>query len=411
MKNKSFGVIVASFVLLGLGLAACSSSKSHTTTPTTGGSGGGATGTPLKIATIADTDTEVGPDNLNGLKIGIAAVNAAGGVNGHPLELSQCTEPGDANQATTCARNDVSDSSVLAVVGTGTTYGDNVDPLFTAAGLASVGNSDFTPSDFSCTVCFTLSPGDFGSVGSSLAAIKLLGAKKIGVPYIDVPAGASLVPLVGGLAAPLGGKTVGAIPIAPTAADVTPQAAAEGAAQPDAIIDGLTTELFSKFIHSYRQQGFNTPILPSGGVYDAQGVQTQLSGVNSNIYIVAEYNYSSPAYQQFLNDKQKYDASYGNHDDEVLRGYLAAKLFAYAAGHAASMTRDGILAEMKSLNAYSTGGLLPPVNYSTPQTEFGGKAPAVYTSWVWLYKYDNGKLDPVGSNQAVDVFTGAFVSS
>jgi ABC-type branched-subunit amino acid transport system substrate-binding protein len=414
MRNRSLAVIAAALAMVAAG--ACSSSSSNKTSSTSAAGGSpssssSATGTPLKIATIADLTTEVGPDNLAGLKIGIDAINAAGGVNGRPIQLTQCTDQGDPNVAASCARNAVSNSAVLAIVGTGTTYGTNVDPILTAAGMASVGNSTFTPADFACTVCFNLSPGDLGSVGSALAAVKLLGAKRIGVPYIDVPAGATLAPLVNTLIKPFGAQTVGAVPVSPTAADVTPQAAAVGAAHPDAIIDGLTTELFSKFIHSYRSQGFNTPILPSGGVYDVQGVQTQLAGVNNNIYIVAEYNYQAPGYQQFLKDKQTYDPSYPSHNDEVLRGYLAAKMFAYAAEHASSISRSSILSEMKSLTAYSTDGLLPPVNYSTPQTAFGGKAPAVYASWVWLYKYGNGQLTPVGSNQAIDVFTGEAVSS
>jgi branched-chain amino acid transport system substrate-binding protein len=418
MRNRSAAVIAAALAMVVAGACSSSSNKSSSsssTNPTgTGGSpntSSSATGTPLKIATIADLTTEVGPDNLAGLKIGIDAINAAGGVSGHPIQLISCTDQGDPNVATTCARNAVSNSGVLAIVGTGTTYGTNVDPILAAAGMASVGNSTFTAADFTCTVCFNLSPGDLGSVGSALAAVKLLGAKRIGVPYIDVPAGATLAPLVNTLIKPFGAQTVGAVPVSPTAADVTPQAAAVGAAHPDAIIDGLTTELFSKFIHAYRSQGFDTPILPSGGVYDVQGVQTQLAGVNNNIYIVGEYNYQAPGYQQFLKDKQTYDSSYPSHNDEVLRGYLAAKMFAYAAEHASSISRQGILSEMRSLTAYTTDGLLPPVNYSTPQTAFGGKAPSVYASWVWLYKYGNGQLTPVGSNQAIDVFTGEAVSS
>jgi ABC-type branched-subunit amino acid transport system substrate-binding protein len=405
------GVAAVSVLLL----AACSSSSKSTSSSATSapsgsaaGSSSGTSGTAVKAVFINDSGTQTNTDDAEGIKIGLDAVNAAGGVNGHPVQITTCTDTENPNEAATCARNAVSDSSVLAIVGTGTSYGTNVDPILEAAGLASIGNSTYTAADFMCSVCFNDSAGDFDSIGSALAAVKLLNAKKIGIPYIDLPAGASLGPLVNSLVKPLGGTTVGVVPVPVTAADVTPQAAAEGAAHPDAIIDGLTTELFSKFIHAYRSQGFQTPIIASGGVYDASGVSSQLSGVNSNIYIDTEFNHSSPGYQTFLADVSKYDPSYGNRTDEVLRTYLAVKEFAYAASHAQSQSRSGILNEMKSLT-FNTDGLTPPIDYSTAQTGLGGHAPSVYADTIWLYKFQNGTFAPIGT-AGVNVFTGATES-
>jgi branched-chain amino acid transport system substrate-binding protein len=399
-----------------VGVTACSSSsKSSSSSGSTAHAGSStgsstASGTPLKVVYINDAGQQTGTDDGEGIKVGVAAINATGGVDGHPIQVTTCTDNDDPNQAATCARNAVS-SSAIAVVGNGTSYGSGVDPILEAAGMASIGNSTFTAADFDCSVCFNDSAGDFGSIGSALAAAKLTGAKRIGIPYINVPAGATLAPLVNSLIKPLGASAVGVIPVNVTATDLTPQAAAEGAAKPDAIIDGLTTELFSSFIHSYRSQGFTTPILVSGGVYDANGISSQLSGVNSNIDVVAEFNYNSPGYQNFMSDFNKYGGGYSNHDDEVLRGWFAVKEFAYAAQHAQSDTRAGILAEMKSLSDYNSDGLLPPLNYTQPQTGLGGHAPTVYADTIWLWSYSNGKLSPIGNGVGVNVFTGATVSS
>ncbi|MBV9660748.1 MAG: ABC transporter substrate-binding protein [Acidimicrobiales bacterium] len=400
------GFAATSALVLVFTTAACSSSKKTASSSTTTHSGPALSGTPVKGTAIYDLGTQTAVDDQEGIKVGVAAVNAAGGINGHPLDISVCTDNEDPNGAAACARTATSDSSVLAIVGTGTSYGASVDPILTAAGMASVGNSTYVAADFSCTVCFNDATGGFSSIGSAVAAVKTLNAKRIGVPYIDLPAGATLAPTVDKLVKPLGAQSVGVIPVPVTAADVTPQAAAEGAAKPDAIIDGLTTDLFAKFIHAYRQQGFDTPFIISGGVFDPAGIQSQLSGVNSNIYIDTEYDHSSNGYKTFLADFNKYDSSYSNHDDEVLRAYFAVKEFAYAASHASSLTKAGILAEMNSLNNYTSDGLQPPIDYTTSQTGLGGTAPRVIVDHIWMDKYQNGQFVPVGDGSAINVFTG-----
>jgi len=386
-------------------VSACSSSKKTGSAPPT--SAAALSGTPVEAVSIIDMGTSAGPDYQAGISIGEAAVNAAGGIKGHPLHITVCTDLSDPNQAAACARDAVSNSAVLADIGTNTTYGAQIDPILTAGGLASVGNSVDSSPDFTCNVCFNDSPGIFTSIGSAVIAVQQLNAKRIGIPYIDIPAGATLAPTVDGLVKPLGGQSVGVVPVAVTAADLTPQAAAEGAAKPDAIIDGLTESLFTKFIHAYRAQGFQTPIIVSGAVYDEQQVQSALSGVTDNLYIDTDMDHSSHGYQTFLADKAKYDPSYAHHNDGVLRAYFAVKEFAYAANHANSLSRADLLAEMNSLSGYTSDGLQPPLDYTQPQTGLGGKAPRVISDTLWLLKYDNGKFVPVGSGKGINAFTGA----
>jgi hypothetical protein len=89
---------------------------------------------------------------------------------------------------------------------------------------------------------------------------------------------------------------------------------------------------------------------------------------------------------------------------------LAVKEFAYAASKASSLTRSGVLDAMKSTTAYNSQGLLPPLNYSTPNTAFGGKAPTVYADTDWLWSYDKGKLVAIGNGEGVNVFSGTIVA-
>ena len=366
-----------------------------------------AKGAPVKIVTLEDLGTQTGADQVAGLKIGIAAVNAAGGINGRPIVQVSCTDNNNVNAATSCLRSAIADSSVVALVGTGTTFGASIDPMLTAARMASVGNGLLTSADFTCQVCFANTTGALTVLGQATIAVSVLHAKAIGVPYIGVPVGAGLPPLITSLIRPLGAKVVGAIGIPPTASDLTPQAAAEGAAKPDAVMVALTTDLAVKFMHAYRSQGFNTPALMSNGLVDENELSTVLAGANNNLYLVSDFNHGVPAYQTFLSDAQKYGSGYPYHTEQVLRAYVAVKEFAFAAARAKDVTRSGILEAMNSLSSYDAGGLIePPIDYTKPQTEGGGHFPRAFQVHLFLYKFEGGKQVPMNNGRQIDVFTG-----
>src|SRR5204863_2229965 len=99
-------------------------------------------GTPIKlmqIATLTGPSNNVPEDAAAG-KAAVKAVNAAGGVNGHPLELSVCDDKFDPNGAAECARQAVS-QKVAAVVSLNSGFGDKVITILDAAGIPSVGDN------------------------------------------------------------------------------------------------------------------------------------------------------------------------------------------------------------------------------------------------------------------------------
>ena len=111
--------MLAAAVLAG----ACGSSNKTTTAAlsnaaaTTNTTAAAPAGTPIKVMQIA---TLTGPSNnvpqdADAGKATAKAINAAGGVNGHPIVLEVCDDKFDPNQAADCARQAVSDN-VAAVV-------------------------------------------------------------------------------------------------------------------------------------------------------------------------------------------------------------------------------------------------------------------------------------------------------
>ena len=131
--------------------------------------------------------------------------------------------------------------------------------------------------------------------------------------------------------------------------------------------------------------------------------------MNSNIYVESGYDSSSPGYAEYIADMKKYSPNAPTTGDPAVSGWLAVHMFQWAATHATSMTRSAILAAMNGASAYTTGGLMPPVNYSVPSTVLGGSVPRYFTPYVYLYKYENGSLVQVG--QGINGFTGAPVPS
>jgi len=392
-------------VLLALTVAAACGDDNDNS-KSSGDNGGSAakqpTGEPIKVAALLGELTK--DDNGAGLEAAVKAVNANGGIKGRPVELTTCSDNNDANTAAKCARDAANDPDVVAIVDHSNSYGATTFPILEKAGLAALGTQVFGQADAKSPVVFNSSSGIFNSIGAAKVAVQSLDAKRIGVPYVDVPAGAQLAPFIDTIVKPLGAKAVGVIPVSPTAADVTSQVANELAAKPDAIIDGLTVEQFTKFIRGARQQGSDVPFLVSGGVFDAGQIQDRLSGADSDIYIVGEFNHQSQGFKDFKADIDKYNGDYDNRNDSVLCGWFAIKQLEYAANKASSIDRKGILAAMNATTDFDLGGLTEPLDYTKPQAGLGGSLPRVINDAVYLYKYDNGKEELVKDSPANHLF-------
>ncbi|HKE75645.1 MAG TPA: ABC transporter substrate-binding protein, partial [Acidimicrobiales bacterium] len=217
-------------------------------------------GPPVKIVSIQGDLTK--DLNLPGLRAGVAAVNAAGGVHGRRIELEVCFDKNDANTAARCARDAVADSSVIATVSNQNNFGTTVNPVLESAGMASVGSEPYTQSDFTSKVIFPTAVGGLSVAGAAAVAADVVDAKRIVLPVIDVTAGRTLPPLIdAGVLAPRGMKLAATVPVPLTAADVSAQAAAVTDAKPDAILFALTPDIGQRFIQALLQQGSKRPFV------------------------------------------------------------------------------------------------------------------------------------------------------
>ena len=71
------------------------------------------------------------------------AINASGGINGHPLKIVDCDDQGNSNQATQCAQQATSNPHVLGIVGNTSTCGSQLLQTLASAHMASIGDQYF----------------------------------------------------------------------------------------------------------------------------------------------------------------------------------------------------------------------------------------------------------------------------
>ena len=78
------------------------------------------------------------PEGQTAIEAAAMSLNAAGGINGHPIQVAACNDQGDPNVAAQCARQAVSDGDV-AVLGSYSQNAGQVLPILQAANIAYVG--------------------------------------------------------------------------------------------------------------------------------------------------------------------------------------------------------------------------------------------------------------------------------
>jgi ABC-type branched-subunit amino acid transport system substrate-binding protein len=400
-----------------LGLAACGSSGGGSAvgadSPAAAGGSSKPTLPPYKLVSIQDQAGTNADLVKAGATAAIDEINASGGVNGHPLELTYCDTHNDPNVAAQCARSAVADNSVLALTSNSTSYTSNIDPVLEKAGVPLIGGVPFSPGDFTSKIAFNANPGALGTPAEGIMIIKQLKGTKIGVPYVDVPAGAGIKPLMGAIAGPLGGAVVGNVPIPITAADVTSQAAAVAAAKPDGIVDALLTPQMVAFIKAYRQQGGTAPFVVGTNQLGARTIKKQLAGADNDIYAAAWFDYQSRGYKEYQADMAKHQPKADDPtNDLTAAAWMNVKMFAMAAektlkaAPSAPLTRRALLATMNGWTDFNLGEMTRPIDFSKPQAALGGSFSRISNPYYYPVQYKDGEYSSMNNNIPVNLFTG-----
>ena len=414
MKLKALSLTFAMAALIAAGCGSSSSSSSSSTAPassssaTTSAATGSskATGSPIHLSLIADMDfppagvslATARPDQA--AEAAIKAVNAAGGVHGHPLVLSVCDSKGNGNIANACARSAVSGDTVADVGGFN--FAGTPVEIMNAGKLPMIGRTPgFNPKEYSFPTIFPyFGVGETGMSAAVYAAVKYVHATKIAL-ITSPPANALYFPTGEAEAKMLGATITGTISAMP-GSDLTSAVlkAKENGTEAIAAI----TPIVDQVIVAARQNGVTLPIVSS-----LQPAQIKSVGsAGEGVYSIEPYQLPSapdPGLQQMQKEFNEYAPGIPQ-TVFTLPAWLAVHMFADVANKLPTVTRATVLAAFQKLDNQYAYDLIPPYTTSVKFSGLGGLFPSLYNPSLYLQQVKSGALVQLNGGAPFNPFAG-----
>ncbi|MBV9661704.1 MAG: ABC transporter substrate-binding protein [Acidimicrobiales bacterium] len=393
--------IIAPFLVVSIIAAACSSS-SKSSSPTTSSQGSSSTaaapsGPPIVLGLVTTVQSQAFsfPQIPIAAKVAAKAVNAAGGVNGRPVEIDFCDDQAAPSVATTCAQKLVSQDHVTALVGSVSAQGASMYPFLTQAGVADFANYPSSAPDFSDPLSFPLVPGALELAG--LPAIAPKGAKNVALIYD--PAGAIAWTFFQAGAKKLGLNPIG-IQVASTTVSYDPIIAQINNDHVDAVSDSATAGL-TQFLSAMSSEGPNVPIDLFSGELSAAAL-TASKSVHQPINATLGLSFSGATRQEFLSDASKYGPGLGLTDTNSLstvNAWLGVKVLAKLMQPLSSITPQTVTAALRQQSALETG-LTPTLNLAAagPSSTF----PRLVNTHIYSGQVSQGEIHQTSAT-AIDV--------
>jgi branched-chain amino acid transport system substrate-binding protein len=397
-KMRLAGIGLAAVLVAGSAGCTSSASKSVSNPPADTASTAGLTGSTIGLVAIQD-QSGLADDQFAGAQAAVSAVNASGGIKGHPLKLTRCSTNNNPAATQQCARNSVADSSVVANVSSVTGFSGSSSPILLAANMANVGPQATTISDFSAVNSFPAAVGALDSVAQALIMMQYKNATHESIAYLQNPAAAALPGLVTKLAG--GGLTVNSVAIPGTVTDMTSYARALQGQKPDWIGLALQTYQIPPLLTTLSQLQITTPITLSS---TQNSIKLSKQFPTIPMYQPSLYNLDSAGYKTFAADMAKYQPTVDVNDHSTVTGWLGVEMFAQVASKLDTVTKDSVYQAFKSTTSLDTQGLTVPLNFSQRSTLAGGKFPSLINTNMYPYQVVDGQLKSLNNNQPVQTF-------
>jgi ABC-type branched-subunit amino acid transport system substrate-binding protein len=264
--------------LVMMGIAGCSSS---------GGSSGGSSTvastskSPINVEIIAVLSNPAfsDPEAAVAAKAYVKEANAAGGINGHPINLDVCDSNLNPNQETACFQQAVTDHDV-AVVGSFLLFGTGMK-LLQAAGIPFIGGNGTTLAEFTNPISFPADSGEIGWYYGEAALMKHAGVTKPAIMYCDTAACDLSVQYAQDEWTKSGGKGTIKKVLAPLAqAQYTAQAASAATGGTNGVLMASATQAIPKMVTDLRQANFKGPVALIDSFVDTSTVSAMGSYAN-----------------------------------------------------------------------------------------------------------------------------------
>ncbi|HWI71337.1 MAG TPA: ABC transporter substrate-binding protein [Baekduia sp.] len=362
------GLIVAT------GVAACgssddTSSASGSSTATATSDGKAATGTPIKVMTWGDyTQPPPSPsaqDLADTAKAFFKQLNADGGINGHPVELSVCDSKTNPNGALACGRQAIKDK-VVAVVANESFFAAPVVNLLTKAGIPNVGILANDPGSWGSKLSYCVNSSVAGAFMGLGGVAKAMGATKMGnLQTAGIPQSTSQEQLTQGGIKKAGLQLGESVQVPQSTTDFAPAIAKALSGGADAIAVAPIGGDAGAIIRQIRQSNPDVKIvMPSFDITDAviKSAGSAGDGVGIAGWTQPATADNVPGVKTFNAALDKYAPDVSRQEPELIT-WLGGELFRLAAEKVEGTVTSAKLVEaLNSLENADLGGIVP--NYS-----------------------------------------------
>ncbi|MDO8211101.1 ABC transporter substrate-binding protein [Conexibacter sp. CPCC 206217] len=376
------------------GSSSDSESSGSGSTSSSGGTGGS---DPIKVAGIFDvtgTNAGFGAVYVDATRLAFDEVNAAGGINGHKLEMSMLDTATDPATATQAARRAVTRDGVRLLFGgvydppalAVADVAESTDALFYSP--ASVAPRLTTPTRRNI---FAVDPTTAVQTDNMAALMQSMGARKVGlIKQTDGYGDETETDLEPQLERD--GMTLAATAgIAADATDATNQVLAMQKAGVDAIAIGVAIPPSVAIIKAMAQQGVRIPVVAVGGGLSDPADRLLTSSAPIEYYAVSPLACPLGVGGCGTDFIRAYEARFNERPIVwAAQGYVAALAFANALRNAKDYSPQGVSDALETTAGY-TNPLLPGAVRFTPDQHLGVQT-------VYLQGYRDGRASFFGND-------------
>ncbi len=352
-------------------------------TPATTAAAEAPTGEPIKVMATGTIESAAFslPTIPLGAQIAVDEINAAGGINGRPLELIVCNDQLDPNLAAACVQQAVEEGAV-ALVGGLSVFEPIVFPLLQTSGIPWVGAA--TSSDFSTPILFPVgADGATGFAGIGAAAIET-GCTNPAILISATGSPANTAAIRAGIE--MEGGTV-AVELQTNGPDIAPlveSALAEGA---DCIASGVSPAETGGLVAAVAGR---LPIVTLDGPLP-EGLAAALGSAADGIHVVSGFRLPAAGDPNVVALAEKSAAI--NPDAPIdhfwITGYSSVKIVAEVLAGSDDASPAAVLDGLPGITAFDTGfGAV--IDFSTPNPVAGFER--VFNTEMYLWVVQDGKF-------------------
>jgi branched-chain amino acid transport system substrate-binding protein len=358
-------------------------------------------GTAVKFTLIADVTPPPGQPSLVPLatyKATIAAVNAAGGVNGHPLQMDVCDSQANPSATESCARQAVANHApiVLSYANAGGSY----LTILEQAGIPVI-DQQTNPGELTSKDSFAIGPAGLGlSAGFGTIAVRLRCTK---LAYLAViPASyASVVEATYTLAKRVaennGIQVSPMIQAPPGSPDLSPYLAHAVQEHADCIVFLAKDADAVAVVKAARQANITAKLITDSPAFPGATVKSLGSLLNGvNVDDEAWPTSSARGHtgvEQFVHDITTFSTSPSLLGTDGA-AWMDVRLAAHVAASVKTVDAASMLAALDSLHGYQPG-LVPAISYDAPAPA-NTLGPRVFQPYVVIGQFENGTVVPFG---------------